>query len=179
MTTQTDLDLGLQPVQYVPFRDVYHLKGEEKRAELEKMVKFIESFHENKNPNGFDKRHYFDACLYLERDLLRQTTRLHLSFVMYGKLRTTLVEGELESYKTKVKLQFMEKYQKEMASGQFTAQMSKDLDKLTRIEKVSCYKVNGLDISMRDCDACEKKICMRKPKWELEEEATAELEATE
>uniref|UniRef100_A0A6M3LYW6 Uncharacterized protein n=1 Tax=viral metagenome TaxID=1070528 RepID=A0A6M3LYW6_9ZZZZ len=178
MTEQQFL-FDLPPKKYVPFQDVYHLKGEEKVLELNKMIAFIENFKNTENPTQTDKRHYFDACIHLERDIIRQTTRLHLSLAMYAKLRNTLVATELETFKTKVKLAFMEKHQKEIESGEFTAQMSKDLDKLTRMEKVACYKIEGIDITIKDCEICKNKICQRKPKWELEAEEVEEKETKE
>lgn len=177
MTNNTQELFDLSPLKYEPFKDVYHLKGEEKKAELEKMVVFIENFTAIENPTRMDKRRYFDACLYLERDMIRQATRIQLSLAMYSKLRNALVATELETFKTKIKLGFMEKYQAEMAAGQFSAQMSKDLDKLTRMEKVACYKIDGIDIAVKNCEICKAKICQRKPKWELEAEEIEELEA--
>ena len=165
----------LSPLKYVPFVDVYHLKGEEKKNALDKMVYFTIHYQTLENPTQIDKRYYFDACRFLEADAIRQQTRMHISATMYNKMRSALVAAELDKFKTQVKLQFMEKYQKEMESKQFTPQMSKDLDKITKMERVACYMIQGIDVEMKNCETCKNKICQKKPKTEEEWEEEKEI----
>ncbi|MDD5549559.1 MAG: hypothetical protein PHI79_08215 [Sulfurovaceae bacterium] len=159
----------LPPTKYIPFRDVYHLKGEDKKQELEKMTEFVNYYQGLENPTDQDKRHFLDACTYLEADSLRQQKRMLLSSMMYNKMRQALVTAELEKFKINVKLRFMEKYDTQIKGGTFTPDMSKELDKITRMEKAACYKINGIDIDMKNCDTCTFKACHKKPKPELDE----------
>jgi hypothetical protein len=159
----------LPPVHYTPFRDPNNLKGEDKKEEVEKMREFVQYYQILDNPTQFDKRHFFDAVTFLEAEELKQVKRAQIASIMWNKMRTTLINRELELFKTYAKLKFMEKWDKNIKDGNFTQEMSKDLDKLTRTEKSACYLVNGIDIKMKDCDECKSKICLRKPKEEIEE----------
>ncbi len=157
--------------KYKPFPDPYTLKGQEKKDALDSMVEFTIKYQGLDNPTQANKRQFFSACQYLERDAIRQETRIHLSVIMYHKMQKNLVDAELEAYQINVKLRFMEKYQK---VGALTPELSKELDKITKMEKVACYQINGVDITMRDCDVCKSKICQRKPKTEEEWDAIRE-----
>ena len=88
-----------------------------------------------------------------------------------------LINTELELFKTTVKLKFMETYQKEISEKQFTAQMSKDLDKITKMEEKACYSVSGIDIRLKDCKVCgqcQKKATVKtqtkQQEWRVEDE---------
>jgi hypothetical protein len=165
----------LQEKEYIPFGDVIHLKGEEKRIALDKMRDFMETFKNIESPTKIEKRQYYRACCLLESDALRQLQRLKVAVGMFDKMKKEIILRELEIFKTKIKLAFMEKYQAEISSGTFTQEMSKELDKITRMEKVGCYQVNGIDISMKDCNICKYKICQKKPKLEEDEDNESEV----
>jgi hypothetical protein len=88
---------------------------------------------------------------------------------MYNKMRTRLIDAELDNFKTIIKLRFMEKYAADIENKNFTTEMSKALDRLSRMEKAACYKITGIDIAIKDCDTCTYKACQKNPKPELDE----------
>ena len=143
-----------QTLPYVPFSDPYNLKGQERKEALNNLSRFTVEYQKMENPSQQDKRHFFDACLYLEKEALRYEQKIRLSIMAYRRMSQNLINTELELFKTTVKLKFLETYQKEISEKQFTAQMSKDLDKITKMEEKACYSVSGIDIRLKDCEVC-------------------------
>ena len=143
-----------QTLPYVPFSDPYNLKGQERKEALNNLSRFTVEYQKMENPSQQDKRHFFDACLYLEKEALRYEQKIRLSIMTYRRMSQNLINTELELFKTTVKLKFLETYQKEISEKQFTAQMSKDLDKITKMEEKACYSVSGIDIRLKDCEVC-------------------------
>ena len=159
---------NLPEKQYPSFSDLINLKGEEKKDALDKMRDFVENFKGIESPTKTEKRLYFRAITLLEADAIRQAQRLKITIDMFGKMKKEIVMAELETFKIKTKLEFMERYQEQISKGEFTGEMSKELDKITRMETVGCYHVEGIDISMKNCDMCKHKICMKKQYFEQE-----------
>jgi len=146
-------------IKYKAFKDPYTLAGDEKKECLEEMGNFIILYKKLENPTEEEKRLFFDACTKLQADAQRKIRAVSSARDYYEKLKNTLVAQELERFKVIVKLKFMEKYAKEMEAQTITSDMSKDLDKLTKMEKAACYIINGVDISLRDCATCAHKAC--------------------
>ncbi len=160
-TGENRLLIEYKPIRKRFFIDPYGLSGEEKVNELNKMFEWIEEFDKIENPSFEEKEAYYIACMHLEAEAIRRVKQFELAEKMYSRRKIKIVSQELEDYKTRTKLAFMEKFGKEISSNQFTSEMMKEMDKLERMEKASCYIIHGISITPKECDTCVHKSCRR------------------
>ena len=142
-----------------PMVDPYELKGQQKSEQLNYLFEIQENFDLLSNPTKQDKERYHLSCLWLEAEARRREKQFHYSAEMYGKKKLVIVEEAIAEFKTKLKMDFMTKYQDQIKINKFTPEMMKDMDKLSKIEKAACYRVRGINISLADCNTCEHKAC--------------------
>jgi len=143
------------------FKDPYYLKGEEKSQTLKLLTEVVHSFRDIENPDQIDKEDYYYACSLLEAEASRRCRQAQSAELYYGEEKRKMVSQALEDYKINAKLEFYAKYESSIQSKTFTPEMMKDLDKLEKRERASCYLVSGLIITERDCNVCPHHACNR------------------
>jgi hypothetical protein len=139
--------------------DPYNLMGQEKTEQINYLFEIVENYENLINPTDRDKERYLQACMWIEAESRRREKQFAYSAATYGMKKHKLVNGQIERFKTILKLQFMEKHSDNMKVGRFTPEMNHDMDKMNRMEKAACYRVNGIHVSVQDCNTCSHHAC--------------------
>jgi hypothetical protein len=143
------------------FADPYYLKGKEKAEVLNEMFDFVTYFDNMSCPSQHEKELYYTACIYLEAEATRRVRAFEISARLYSNRKIDIANKELDAYKMRLKLEFMEKYKTQMESKEFTPEMIRELRQLNKMEKLGCYLINDLKIMKKDCNTCESRICSK------------------
>jgi len=132
----------------------YFLSGDEKKEAIKKLQHFVAV---SENPHKTYK-----ALGFLQDEAERKEKKYHIVKNLHSAQRHKMVSEALETFKATEKMKFMKEHKADIDAKNYTVELLHGLEKLEKMEKNSCYHINGLTVTQKDCNTCEhKNTCWR------------------